>query len=287
MDMRAQLGARAGVAADAPLRAREAAKAERAASRPAATVQVEQLTPASAARAGRYAIPETWFGHELVVKVSPVLADTDSPEAGLLLASVPVVVCEEQERGSGIDLSAALGQRYGSAIAPTLVVTAWGADSTLRQMTNADWRFVVGAGRGIPVPAFVSSHLRALAYYSAIPGGGDVEGLRRWKAATDQVVQQVELLQSVFGAAPPSQPSSAVLDMTGEQVLRHRDRDLAAAWCQQARHIATSSKAAHARAARKWMNAQRPSTEDTLTSVAFYASVNDAMAARRNGRSGA
>lgn len=238
------------VATDVPTRAREAARATREASRPPASVPVEHLTPASAARAGRFEVPQRWPNHDLLLRVSPVLADHSSPEAGLLLASVPVIVC-------GLRKQSCPNAAAPLFASPLPVVIAWGADSTMRRMTEDDWRFAVGAARGKPVPAYVSSHLRALAYYSALPAGG-VELLQRWKAAQEAVLEQVELLESVFGAADPAEAlaNGAAIDMSGEQVLRHRDRDLAAAWCGQARIIAASSKRAYARASRQWLAQQ-------------------------------
>lgn len=241
------------VGAQVPTRAREAARADREAARPAASVKVEHLTPGSAARAGRYQVPQSWSGHDLVLRVSSVLADRTSPQVGLVLSSMPVVVCHEEERGTPVRAFAS-----HQVLCPTVVVLAWAADSTMRLMSEQDWRFVAGAGRDVVVPAVVSSHLRALAFYSSVPVRS-VELLRRWKAAREQVLAQVEVLESVFGSPAPA-AGDAVLDMTGEQVLRQRDGALAAAWCQQAKTIAAASKVAYARAVTAWMVEQECQT---------------------------
>lgn len=240
----------AGVGLGFPLRARDAAKARRAAAAPPPGVRVVHLTPVSAARAGRFDIPTHWSEFTLVLRVSSVLADRSSPEAGLLLSDIPVLVCGRQEHG---DRSLLVGT--------TVTVTAWGADSTMRAMTQDDWRFAVEAAVDAPVPAFVSSHLRALAYYSALPVS--VEVLRRWKAAQEQVLEQVELLESVFGSGTPASERD-VVDMTGEQVMSLRDRGVSAAWCAQARTIATSSQKAYARASHSWLRQQGSTPEQTL-----------------------
>ena len=255
--------AREGVGADVPLRAREVAAAARAASLPPVTVQVEQLTPQSAQRAGRFSIPVDWPDFNLVVKVAPVLAQHDSCEAGLVLASVPVIVCHEVRRGlmsRAEQEYEAAERRYRGHARPMSTVAAWGADVTLQQMSGDDWVFAVGAGRDVPVPAFVSSHLRALAYYSALQGL-DAVGLRRWKSALEQVQTQVEVLDSVFGSPVGGQPREDVVDMTGEQALASRDRELAGAWCQQARLISASSARAYERTASAWLAGQPDLTQ--------------------------
>lgn len=237
------------------LRAREAAKAQRDRARAPGPVQVEHLSAASAVRANRFDIPLTWLLSSLndvdvVLKVAPVLAQRDIPESGLVLASIPVLVTSREERSN------IWGAPHGAAMQlaqPRTVVTTWGANSTMRSMRQEDWKFALSTPWDSPVPAYVGSHLRALAYYSALPVGQEV--LRRWNAAQEKVIEQIELLESVFGQQDRER-SDVVVDMSGEQVLRHRDRRLAAAWCTSARTIASSSKAAYARAADQWVRQQ-------------------------------
>jgi hypothetical protein len=246
------------VEAHAPARAREAVAAQRAASRAAVTVKVRQMSGSSARGAG-LACPTSAFGAELQIKMAPVLADLSHPQSGLLLTGEHVVVCDEEERGTTTEVSL-----YSLTVTrPTRVVCAWGAEATLVDMEEPDWHFVLQAGHGTPVPAYVTSQPRALAYYAALqpatPEAG-LERLQRWGSAIAAVVEQVEVLESIFGGpAADVVVQDTHVSLTGEQVLRSRDRTAAHSWCRQARTIANAAKGAHRRAAKKWSREQEES----------------------------
>lgn len=222
------------------MRAREAAMTRRARWNP--EVSVEYVTPSSVYATGRYEVPLN-LPVKLSMRVAPVLADRTSPEAGLVLTQLPVVVLARPT----VSENATSTAHYRA-----VEVIAWGADSTMRTMLADDWKFAVTQPAGVPVPAFVSSHLRALAYYSALPV--DLTVLQRWNAAQGAVLEQVELLESVFGRATSAPRRKAVWDLNGKQVLRQADKPLAAAWCEAARSIAASSKGTYDEAREQWLD---------------------------------
>jgi hypothetical protein len=230
-------------------RARVKAGLARGLARGTSEVIVERVSLRGAV--GRFDVPQTWPGFELYLNVAPVLA-ADLPEAGLVLSDQHLVVSHASERGTGPE-GGVLG--LSNLVRPTVVVEVWGAESTFTRMAVADWGFVLGAGRDVPVPAYVTSHLRCLAFYTNLvwSGAAGAATLQRWADAIAAVELGVEVLCSVFGRGPRSYLANAEhLDLTFEQVLAGRDKYLAWSWLGSAGLLVRAARKAHRAVRRTW-----------------------------------
>ena len=254
-DPRAARGAM--ITAAPELRARGRVASARAASVASSTVRVGTLSPASARQAGVAPhCPTSFRGVEVVIKSAPVLAEPASPMSGLVLSGQHIAVTREIERGS-----------YSSLSRPTRVVEVWADEGTLRKMHASDWEFVVGQVycRDVPVPAYVSSHLRCLAFYDAL--APSTEMLTRWAQAIKEVDTQIEVLGMLFPPRRGVQPDPAHVDLAAAQVIHRADPMVATSWMRQARTIAKSAKAAHRKAQAAWVAQEAPAPSPSPRSV--------------------
>lgn len=259
------------VPSDVPARARQRAMQQRKAQ--PVTVRVERRSLASLrGQHGSDRVPSSiGAGIELAVVLAPVLADAEAQEAGLVLSGQPlaVVVPDRAERSSLYVLG---GDRR----------VLWAAGSTVELMGPEDWKWVARSELGRPVPVVPSSHLRCLAYYSALerqPGEHGHETLARWGKALGAVQAGIEAVEAMYGSPLNVPVSDDVLDLTFEQALASKSKATILSWATAAKSVAKAATRARSRAAEAWM-ALPPEPRTTQETISRTIQSTAAAAAR-------
>lgn len=198
-----------------------------------------------------------------LLKRAPVLADARSTFVGLLLTGQDLVVVSRDRTDAQGRTGASAHTLYGGPM--HRLHNLWGAPETFLGMGEADWLFVEGLmGSSLreldqdstvadhPVPAIVTSRVRALAYYPELvcccPDPLPV--LQRWARSIQAVEDGANLVESMYGKV--LNPGAGLPDLTVEQILATRDKDKMRAWADQALRVVHESRDLMAAATERW-----------------------------------
>jgi hypothetical protein len=225
------------------------AEARAEGSRAVATVRVQEFANRQEIASRWPAAPDLGANLTYEARVAPVLADAKARESGLVLAGQNVVVMRNRP---------GIGSPYGgweSALYGVRPITVWADEATLDGMDEDDWRWVLAQDAERVIPATVTSHVRALAWYEGLLNRGQaLPVLQRWGRAIDAVEEGIELVTSLAGSGSAFYPEApGVLDLTAQAAVASRSRAVMRGWLTQARTVADAAKASRAKARADWL----------------------------------